>query len=280
MLKQLIFMVSENIELPEYKESDVLVVRSDKKSDASMAARDIIKDTKRDTIYICDDSLVARKMQENGENVVALLTDDNSNQDFSFCSYAIMEAKECELAFFEGLLKLFLGLPFNILETQRCLVRETTLKDVDDFYILYKDKEITEYMEPLFEDRDEEIEYTKSYIKNIYEFYGFGMWTIVEKKSGKVIGRAGVSYREGFALAELGFMIGKEYQRKGFAYEVCKAICNYMYENYDMEELQILIEPQNTPSILLAKKLGASLYKKKCMGECDSYIMKLPLSDS
>ena len=46
---------------------------------------------------------------------------------------------------------------------------------------------------------------------------------------------------------------------------------------YDMEKIQIFIEPQNTPSILLAKKLGATFYKEKCMGTCDSYIMKLPL---
>ncbi len=266
MLKQLIFTVSEKIELPDYTGSGVCVLRED-----SSCGK------KEDTIYVCDDSIKAKKLQHNGQNVVALLTDENKHQDFSFCSYAIMDAKECELIFFENLLKRFLGKPWEILETDRCLVRETTVEDVDVFYELYKDKEITEYMEPLFEDRDEEIEYTKSYIKNIYEFYGFGMWTVVEKTTGKVIGRAGVSYREGYEKPELGFMIGKAYQRNGYAFEVCKAIVNYMYENYDMDEIQIFIEPQNTPSIFLAKKLGAAFYKEKCMGTCDSYIMKLPL---
>lgn len=266
MLKQLIFIVSEKIELPDYKENDVLVLREDNHCG-----------TIKDTIYVCDTSMKAKELQSEGKNVVALLTDENHGQDFSFCAYAIMNAHECELIFWENLLKRFLGLPWDILETDRCLVRETTVEDVDVFYELYKDKEITEYMEPLFEDRDEEIEYTKSYRKNIYEFYGFGMWTVVEKTTGKVIGRAGVSYREGYDLPELGFMIGRAYQRKGYAFEVCKAIVNYMYENYDMEKIQIFIESQNTPSILLAKKLGATFYKEKCMGTCDSYIMKLPL---
>ena len=265
MLKHLFFIVSENIELPSYEGKDVLVCRGDNG-----------QGRKEDTLYICDDSLEARTLQQQGKNVIALLTEENAKQDFSFCSYAIMNAAECELAFFEGILKRYLGEPWEILETERCLVRETTVQDVDRFYELYSDKEITQYMEPLFEDREEEIEYTKSYIKNVYEFYGFGMWTIIEKTTGQVIGRAGVSYREGFSLPELGFMIGKAFWRKGYAYEVCSAIAAYMYENYDMEEIQIFIEPQNTPSILLAKKLGAVLCKEQCMGKCDLYIMKLP----
>lgn len=269
MLKRLIFAVSKEIELPVYNKSDMLVCRLEEMGALS-------DEEVHESLYVCDDSAVARELYLQGKYVVALLTNNNDGQDFSFCSYAIMDAKECEADFFEGVMKRFLGEPWEILETGRCLVRETTTEDVDSFYELYKDEEITRYMEPLFEDRDEEIEYTKSYIKNVYEFYGFGMWTIVEKNTGKVIGRAGVSYREGFEHPELGFMIGKNFQRQGYAYEVCSAIVDYMYENYEMEEILIFIEPQNTPSIFLAKKLGATLYKEQCMGKCDAYIMKLP----
>lgn len=269
MLKQLIFVVNDKVKLPVYEKSETLVLRTG-------ALDDLNEYKNEEAIYICDDSAKAEELCRKGQNVVALFTEENGSQDFSFCSYAVMNAAECELAFFEGILKRFLGEPWDILETKRCLVRETTVEDVDVFYELYKDKEITEYMEPLFEDRDEEIEYTKAYRKNVYEFYGFGMWTVVEKNTNRVIGRAGVSYREGFSLPELGFMIGKAYQKQGYAYEVCSAIVDYMYENYAMEELLIFIEPQNTPSIFLAKKLGAILYKEQCMGKCDCYIMKLP----
>ena len=269
MLKNLIFIVDEKIELPIYENSNVKVVRQ-KKID------EMCKGDRESTLYICDDGCTAEKLHSMGKNVVALLTTENGNEDFSFCKFAVMDAAACELDFFEGVLKRFLGLPWDILETDRCIIRETTVEDVDGFYELYKDKEITEYMENLFEDREEEIEYTKSYIKNVYEFYGFGMWTVVEKESGKIIGRAGVSYREGYELPELGFMIGKAYWRRGFAYEVCTAIFKYMYENYDMEEIQIFIEQKNTPSISLAKKLGAFLFKEQCMGTCDCYLMKLP----
>lgn len=265
MLKQLIFLVDKNIELPKYEDSEVQILNADTG-----------KTSKEDTIYICDDSKVLKKLYAEGQNVVALLTEKNSGEDFSFCKYAVQNVKECEEEFFQNILKRFMGMPWDIMETKRCLIRETSVEDVDAFYELYEDEEITRYMEPLFEDRDEEIEYTKSYIKNVYEFYGFGMWTIVLKDNGEVIGRAGVSYREGFEHPELGFMIGTKYQRQGLAYEVCSAILEYMHENYEMEEILIFIEPQNTPSILLAKKLGASFYKEQCMGKCDAYIIRIP----
>ncbi len=229
-------------------------------------------------LYVCDDSFIAKQLYNEGKYVVALLTCDNQNQDFSFCKYAVMDIDQCPLSFFEGILKRFEEKPWDILETKRCRIRETCVNDVDAFYELYKDKEITKYMEPLFEDRDEEIEYTKSYIKNVYEFYGFGMWTVIEKESGNIIGRAGVSYREGFELPEMGFMIGKAYQQKGYAYEVCHAIAQYMYENYEMEKLILFIEPDNLPSINLVQKLGGTLYNHQAMEKCDSYIINLPCS--
>lgn len=269
MLKRICFLVDDKIELPLYPNCDVIVERMEKNAV-------LVDFFNEETLFVCDEGKIAKSLLANGQNVVALFTDENKSEDFSFCKYAIMDAALCELTFFEGIWKRFMGLPWEILETDRCLVRETTVEDVDAFYELYKDEEITRYMEPLFEKREEEIEYTKSYIKNVYEFYGFGMWTVVEKASGKVIGRAGVSYREGYELPELGFMIGKAFWRKGYAYEVCLAILDYVYENYEMDQIFIFIEPQNSPSIHLAKKLGAYFYKEKYMGNCDAYLMKLP----
>lgn len=281
MLRRLIFLVSDEIKLPVYEKEEISILRMDIKDMEKSRENEVLlgEDKEEGTLYICDNGSFAKKLHDDGKYVVALLTDKNKNEDFSFCSYAIQDASECEPDFFERVLRRFGKKAWNILETKRCLIRESVIEDVDAFYELYKDEEITRYMEPLYESREEEIAYLKSYIKNIYEFYGFGIWTIEEKKSRRVIGRAGVEYREGWHLPEMGFVIGKEFQRQGYAYEVCRAISDYMYENYDMDELLMFIEPENTPSILLAKKLGAVFYKGQCMGKCDAYLMKLPLSD-
>jgi len=94
-----------------------------------------------------------------------------------------------------------------ILETDRCLVRETTVEDVEEFYRIYREPSITYYMEDLFPDPAEEREYVRNYIREIYGFYGYGLWTVLCKEKNEVIGRAGLSWRQGFDVPELGFVM-------------------------------------------------------------------------
>ena len=139
------------------------------------------------------------------------------------------------------------------------------MDDVDAFYQIYKEAVITEYMEDLYADRNEEIAYIQDYIKKVYHFYGYGIWTIEEKKSGLVIGRAGISWREGFDLPELGFVIGVPWQRKGYAYEVCTAILTYAKEELGITRVQALVMKGNEKSARLCEKLGFVCEGEVCL---------------
>ena len=136
------------------------------------------------------------------------------------------------------------------------MIRESVIEDVDSFYEIYKDPSITEYMEDLYADRDEEAAYLRDYIKRVYGFYGYGMWTVLERKSGQVIGRAGISLREGSDIPELGFVIGVPWQRQGYAYEVCQAILAYGREELYFTHFQTLVMKGNEKSKKLCEKLG------------------------
>ena len=71
------------------------------------------------------------------------------------------------------------GLPWDILETKRCLIRETVPEDVDSFYEIYSDPAITKFMEDLYPEKEQEKAYIREYIEKIYTYYEFGVWTIV-----------------------------------------------------------------------------------------------------
>ena len=151
-------------------------------------------------------------------------------------------------------------LPWNILYTKRTCVREITMADLDELYALYEGEGITDYTEPLFE-RQEEEEYTKSYIANMYYYYGYGMWVVRDRQTGALLGRAGIERREVNAevCMELGYIIGREYQNKGYATEVCSAIMDYAKEELAIRRLHCFIHPCNTVSVHLARKLGFEL---------------------
>ena len=156
----------------------------------------------------------------------------------------------------EKIYKRLKKIPWDILETDRCVIKETSTDDLDEFYSIYAEPGITRFTEDLME-RSEEEKYTENYRDLIYEIYGHGIWTIIKKDTNEIIGRAGLDERAGFDTPELGFVIGKPWQKQGYAYEVCSAILSWAAEN-DISEIMSLTEKENAEAVKLLKKLGFS----------------------
>lgn len=149
------------------------------------------------------------------------------------------------------------GEPYIVAQTERLIIRETTLEDLDRLYEIYSEPSITEYTENLYEDREREEEFTRSYIENMYKFYEYGVWSVC-LKDGYLIGRAGICHRkiDSRLELELGYIIDKKYQRQGYATEALKAIIAYAKERLDVKQLNAFIQTGNTASIELIKSFG------------------------
>lgn len=210
----------------------------------------------KDILYVTDESDRYASLQKEGCCVLPYLHEGVTAESFPGAAWLVEDLAEVTEESLKLMYRRLAGLPWNILETARCRVRETTVEDVDSFYQIYEEPSITRYMADLFADREEEIAYTKDYIEKVYAFYGYGMWTVLEKKSGAVIGRAGIIWREGYDVPELGFVIGVPWQRRGYAFEICGAILNYAKEKLLMERVQALVRPGNEKSLRLCEKLG------------------------
>lgn len=210
-------------------------------------------------LLITDSASLVEKAVAAGGAVLVFLHGENREQDFTRVRYAFEEPRELNIEYLEQVYRRYAGLPWDILDTKRCRLRETTVADVEDFYHIYAEPSITEYMEDLYDTPEQEKEYTRKYIENVYGFYGFGVWTVVKKDTGEVIGRAGLSYREGFEEPELGFVIGVPWQGQGYAYEVCRAVLQYGREQLGLGIIQALVEPGNQASLHLCKKLGMTV---------------------
>lgn len=216
-------------------------------------------------LWLTDNAAWASGLAEKGEAVLYYLHpaeecgggEEAERERLSACiRYACEKPEELEISFLEGVYRRYKGIPWEICETERCLIRETTVEDVAAFYEIYKEPEITRYMENLYEDPEKERAYIRDYIDKIYGFYDFGIWTVTLKGSGQVIGRAGLTYREGYGEPELGFVIGVPWQKKGFASEVCRAVLDYGRENYGFDRVQAFVRPGNRASVKLCEKLG------------------------
>ena len=214
-----------------------------------------------ESLILTDDPACLKKLQAAGFYTAGLHHEENQGTFFEGAAYVVEEIGEIGFSVYDEIYRRLAGLPLMVMKTERLLIRESTAGDVPEFYRVYSDPSITRYMEDLFEDPAEETVYMQEYIRQVYGFYGYGMWT-VQLRSGEVIGRAGLSVREGYELPELGFVIGRDYQGQGYAEEACRAVLAYGRKELSFEHVQALVEEENLPSRNLLAKLGFLFVKK------------------
>ena len=215
-----------------------------------------------ETLYITDHDEICRRLLEEKANVLVWLHEDNKRKDLGQAPYAIEDIQEIDLVYAEKIYQRFQRIPWKITETKRCVIREMKEEDLDAVYEVYAAPSITQYMEGLYEDREEELEYTRSYIQNAYTFWGYGTWVIERKSDKKIIGRVGFNLREGYEQPELGFVIMEKEQKKGYAFECCEAVLRVGKEEYEFEQIQALVKEGNEASIHLCRKLGFEYMEK------------------
>ena len=183
---------------------------------------------------------------------------DGTRENLSKAQIIVQGFEEVDEAFLIRIWQRLHKIPWTIFETPRCYVKEMTLDDLDALYELYSLPGMTDYIEPLYENRREEQEYERAYIDNMYWFYGYGMWLVFEKGTNRLIGRAGLDNREvdGTIELEMGYAIATPYQHQGYATEVCGMIMEYAAQALDFPRLNCLIRPGNQASIAFVEKLG------------------------
>lgn len=207
-------------------------------------------------LYVTDHGAVAKALQEAKRAVLGYRHSQNMSEGFAGIQYVLESPEGTPAEYFERVFRRYAGLPWSILETERCYVRESCEEDVEAFYRIYKEPEVTRYTEGLYEHAVSERAYIREYIEKVYAYFEFGIWTVVLKESGEIIGRAGLSVREGFEVPELGYVFGLAWQGKGLAKEVCEGILKYAIEELEMTQLQVLIQVGNEASVGLAHRLG------------------------
>lgn len=210
------------------------------------------------TLVITDSECIARKAKEAG---YAVLGYDGCKQ----VKYTVDELAEVDDYYMNEIFLRSRELPVTIATTDRTIIREMTTDDLPAMYELYNQPNVKRFTEPLYE-YEEELEFSKAYIKNMYGFYGYGQWLVFEKcinsdgsvTEGQLIGRAGLSNREinGENRVELGYLIHDGKTRQGLGYEVCRAIIKYARDNLKLNELFVCAKSENEASLALATKLG------------------------
>jgi len=91
-----------------------------------------------------------------------------------------------------------------------------------------------------------------------WSLLGFGMFSVIEKATGRWIGRVGPLQPEGWPGPEVGWALVREAWGRGFAQEAAAATMSWSFSALGWAEVIHLIDPTNEPSRRLAGRLGSA----------------------
>lgn len=180
--------------------------------------------------------------------------------------YVVESPEDLSQEYLERVVRRHLGLPWEILRTERLVIREFCLGDET---CVPEDPEDGE-ADRTFRDRQR----LREYIQCQYGFYGYGIWAVTERRSGVIVGKAGVTNAwweseggqdPGEAL-ELGYHIFTPYRERGYGREACQGILSWCRENSDFPYIYAKTDSQNQKSAGLLEKLGFCLTDQRCSG--------------
>jgi [ribosomal protein S5]-alanine N-acetyltransferase len=152
-------------------------------------------------------------------------------------------------------------------KTERLILREITPEDTQGLWELDSDVDVHKYLgnNPI-----NSIEQCKGVIEFIRQQYfdnGIGRWAMVEKKTNKFVGWAGLKLIKEeingrISYYDLGYRLIKQFWGQGFATEASVASLEFGFEQLNLKEIYAFADSRNKQSIHVLKKVGLQFKEK------------------
>jgi ribosomal-protein-alanine N-acetyltransferase len=149
-----------------------------------------------------------------------------------------------------------------ILETSRLLLREFRPHDVNALARVLSDPETMRfYPAPL---GIAGVEEWILYNRNRYRDHGHGLWAMILKSKGELVGDCGLTVQEveGANEIEIGYHVRRDLWGQGLATEAACACRDFGFARLPVERLISLIRPENMASRRVAEKNGMTVWKE------------------
>ncbi|WP_336688935.1 MULTISPECIES: GNAT family N-acetyltransferase [unclassified Chryseobacterium] len=143
------------------------------------------------------------------------------------------------------------------LETERLLIRDTTLDDKQAVFNYRSDAEANKFQSWI----PETLEDVEQFIeRNNKEFNQPESWyqvLITEKDTKVVIGDIGIHFFGAENLqVELGITLNKDFQGRGYASEALKGVINFLFSDLKKHRIMASVDPENIDSLKLMERIG------------------------
>ena len=140
-----------------------------------------------------------------------------------------------------------------LIETERLLLRQLVMADLDEFLVLHHDPEVVRFVRTL--DRAQAKKRLRTNERE-WEERGHGMLAILDRASGRFLGRVGLKYWPQFEETEAGWLLRRDAWGHGYATEAGRACLDWGFAALAVPYVTAMIHPENARSIQVAQRLG------------------------
>ncbi|MCV2867787.1 GNAT family N-acetyltransferase [Defluviimonas sp. WL0002] len=141
-----------------------------------------------------------------------------------------------------------------ILHTERLTLRAPKLADFEHWAAFFGSPRADH--ERGQKDRAEAYRYWAADVA-LWQLRGYGPFSLDDRATGAYVGEVGIYQPEGYPEREIGWFTIPDAEGKGYAFEAASAVIGWARESFGWDRLVSYIDPRNTRSVALAKRLGA-----------------------
>lgn len=148
-----------------------------------------------------------------------------------------------------------------ILQTERLILRGHGAEDFDAYLALVGNADVMRFIAPVLMTREQAWGRMLRY-PGTWALFGFGMWAIIDRASGRFLGEVGflASKRDMQPTTEdtleMGWLLVPEAHGQGIASEAVGAAVGWADREHPDKRMTCIIDPDNGASLRLAAKFG------------------------
>ncbi|WP_298725972.1 GNAT family N-acetyltransferase [uncultured Ferrovibrio sp.] len=147
-------------------------------------------------------------------------------------------------------------MPEPILETERLILRPPQAGDLDAWAAMMADEETARFIGGV--QPRQMVWRSLCVMAGGFALYGYAMFSVIEKSTGRWIGRLGPWKPEGWPGTEIGWGLVRDVWGKGYATEGAAATMDWAFDHLGWTDIIHCIDEKNAPSRKVAERLGST----------------------
>ena len=142
-----------------------------------------------------------------------------------------------------------------MIETERLILRPTAMEDFDRWAEMMADENAARFLGGV---QSRSVAWRGFMtMAGAWSMTGVAMFSLIDKASGRWMGRIGPWTPDGWPGTEVGWGLHPDAQGQGYGLEAATAAIDYAFDVLGWADVIHCIDPDNTPSQRLAERLGS-----------------------